>query len=337
MKILFIGGTGNISSSVSRAVIEKGHDLYHLNRGKRESDFSQIKTFFVDIIDKKSVYQKLVQHEWDVVVNWIAFKKEDIFRDYEYFRGRTRQYIFISSASVYQKPPLHPYITESTPLRNPFWEYSRDKIACEEECNRLFRDHHFPITIVRPSLTYSTVIPVAIGSWNDFTIVDRMRKGKPVIIHGDGSSLWTITHADDFAKGFVGLLGHQQAIGHAFHITSDEILTWDQIYEDVAIAAGVPLNAIYIASEFISKVADNLPGWEWIRGNLFGDKAVSVVFDNSKIKQFVPGFSATIPFAQGIKRTVEWFEADPKRMVVDENKNIFMDKVIETYLKGKQK
>jgi nucleoside-diphosphate-sugar epimerase len=333
MKVLFIGGTGNISSAVSKLVIEKGIDLYHLNRGQKEPDFPGVKTIKADISDKSQVNQALKNHQWDVVVNWIAFTKEDVLRDFEYFNGKTKQYIFISSASAYQKPLVHPFITESTPLKNPFWDYSRNKIACEEECNSLYREHDFPITIVRPSLTYNTVIPVAIGSWNDFTIIDRMRKGKPVIIHGDGTSLWTITHADDFCKGFIGLLAHQQAIGHAFHITSDEVLTWNQIYEAVASAAGVPLNAVHISSEFICQIADKLPGWDWIRGNLFGDKAVSAIFDNSKIKKFVPDFVATIPFSQGIKKTVEWFEAKPERMIIDENKNIFMDAIIDAYLK----
>jgi nucleoside-diphosphate-sugar epimerase len=196
--------------------------------------------------------------------------------------------------------------------------------------NEEFRKSGFPITIVRPSLTYDTVIPVAIGSWTDYTIIDRMKKGKEVIIHGDGTSLWTITHSEDFAKAFVGLLGHQQAIGHAFHITSDELLSWNQIYEAVAAAAGVELKAVHIASDFICEVADSL-GWEWMRGNLHGDKAVSTIFDNSKIKRFVPDFVATIPFKEGIKKTVQWFEADPSRMVINERNNDFIDKVLDAY------
>jgi nucleoside-diphosphate-sugar epimerase len=194
-------------------------------------------------------------------------------------------------------------------------------------------DNYF-LTIVRPSLTYDTVIPVAIGSWTDYTIVERMKKGKKIIIHGDGTSLWSVTHSDDFAKGFVGLLGHQQAIGHSFHITTDELLNWNQIYEAVADAAGVELNAVHIASDFISEVADKI-GWEWMRGNLLGDKSVSTIFDNSKIKRFVPGFKATIPFSDGIKRTLKWYEADHERMVIDENNNNFIDTVIKAYEGGK--
>jgi nucleoside-diphosphate-sugar epimerase len=267
---------------------------------------------------------------FDVVANFVAFTPADINRDFELFSGRTGQYIFISSASAYQKPLQNPVVTESTPLKNPYWDYSRDKIACEERLTQLYRDNHFPVTIIRPSLTYETVIPVAIGSWDDYTIVDRMKKGKPVIVHGDGTSLWTITHSKDFARGFVGLAGHQQAIGDSFHITSDEILTWNQVYEAVAEAAGVKANIIHINSEFICKVAETA-GQEWMWGNLLGDKAVSAIFDNSKIKRYVPGFQATISFKDGIKDTVQWFEADISRMRVLEENNEFMDLVIAKY------
>ena len=330
MKVLFIGGTGNISSAVSRLAIEQGIDLYLLNRGKSKVDIPGAKILTADISDASAAKKVLADSNWDVVVNWIAFTKDDINRDIELFLGKTAQYIFISSASAYQKPLSHPVITESTPLANPFWDYSRDKIACEDRLNRAFREQGFPMTIVRPSLTYDTVIPVAIGSWDDYTIIDRMKRGDKVIVHGDGTSLWTITHSEDFAKGFVGLLGHQQAIGQAFHITSDEILTWDQIYQAVAEAAGVQANIVHIASDFICDVADTL-GQGWMRGNLHGDKAVSAIFDNSKIKRFVPGFTATIPFKQGIKRTLEWFEANPERMVVHKDNNEFMDQVIAAY------
>ena len=276
MKVLFIGGTGNISAACSRLAIKKNIDLYHLNRGKVKADIpGKVKIITVDIKDTKQVKTALGKMSFDVVVNFIAYTPEDIKRDIQLFSGRTKQYIFISSASVYQKVGGHPVITESTPLYNPYWDYSQDKIRCEEILNEEFRKNGFPITIVRPSLTYDTVIPVAIGSWTDYTIIDRMKKGKEVIIHGDGTSLWTITHSNDFAKGFVGLLGHQQAIGHAFHITSDELLSWNQIYEAVAEAAGAELNAVHIASDFICDVADSM-GRPWMRGNLLGDKAVSV-------------------------------------------------------------
>jgi len=330
MKVLFIGGTGNISTSVSRLTIERGIELFVLNRGNRKVDIPGVKTMIGDISKTAETKAALGNHRWDVVVNWIAFTQNDVERDIELFRGKVGQYIFISSASAYQKPLSHPIITESTPLANPYWDYSRDKIACEERLNQIYRDEQFPITIVRPSLTYDTVIPVAIGSWEDYTIIDRMKKGKKVIVHGDGSSFWTITHSEDFAKGFVGLLGHQQAIGNAFHITSDEILTWNQIYEAVAEAAGVKANIIHIPSDFICTVAEQ-EGQAWMWGNLLGDKAVSVIFDNTKIKTFVPDFVATIPFKEGIKRTVKWFETDPSRMVIDDGNNQLLDKIIEAY------
>ncbi|MDZ7725038.1 MAG: SDR family oxidoreductase [candidate division KSB1 bacterium] len=330
MKVLLIGGTGNISTSVSRLAVERGIDLYLLNRGNRKPDIPNAKSIKADISKPDEARKALGDQHWDVVVNWIAFTEQDVARDVELFKGRTDQYIFISSASAYQKPPSHPVITESTPLANPFWDYSRDKIACEEHLMRAYRQFGFPVTIVRPSLTYDTVIPVALGSFEDYTIIDRMKKGQKVIVPGDGTSLWTITHSRDFAKGFVGLLGHQQTIGHAFHITSDEILTWNQIYEAVAEAAGVKANIVHIPSDFICDVADTL-GQEWMRGNLLGDKAVSVIFDNSKIKTFVPDFVATIPFRQGIKETIKWFEADSSRMVIEKEANELLDTVIKRY------
>lgn len=335
MKVLFIGGTGNISGACSRQAVENGVELFHMNRGIVSADIpAEVKTITADIKDKKEVLVALGDLKFDVVVNFIAFTPDDIKQDIEVFSDRTKQYIFISSASVYQKVGGHPVITESTPLYNPYWDYSRDKIACEDLLNDEYRKNGFPITIVRPSLTYDTVIPVAIGSWTDYTIIDRMKKGQEVIIHGDGTSLWTVTHSDDFAMAFVGLLGHQQAIGHAFHITSDELLNWNQIYEAVAAAAGTELNAVHIASDFICNVGDTI-GWEWMRGNLLGDKAVSTIFDNSKIKRYVPGFEAKITFKEGIKKTVQWFEADPSRMVIDEGNNSFIDTVLTAYKGGK--
>ncbi len=335
MKVLFIGGTGNISSACSRLAVQQGIELYHLNRGKVKADVPpEIKSLKADIQNKKQVADALADHTFDVVVNWIAFTPEDVKRDIDVFSGKTSQYIFISSASVYQRGMGHPVITESTPLYNPYWDYSQDKIACEEILNQEFRENGFPVTIVRPSLTYDTVIPVAIGSWTDYTIIDRMKKGKKVVIHGDGTSLWCVTHSEDFAKGFNGLLGHQQAIGHAFHITTDELLDWNQIYQAVAEAAGVELNAVHVATDFICDVADKID-MSWMRGNLLGDKAASTVYDNSKIKRFVPGFTATIPFKQGIKRTLEWFESDPSRMVIDEGNHKILDEILKAYEGGK--
>ena len=328
MKVLFIGGTGNISTSVSKLAVQRGMDLFLLNRGKRLSSIPGAKSIVCDIAKPNEGARALKGHHWDAVVDWIAFDENDIQRDYVLFKGTTKQFIFISSASAYQRPATSPYVTESTPLANPFWQYSRNKIACEQRLNMYYRDEGFPITIVRPSLTYDTVIPVPIGGWTEYTVIDRMKKGKKVIVHGDGSSLWTITHAEDFAKGFVGLLGHQQAIGHSFHITSDEILTWDQIHQAVAEAVGCVAEIVHIPSDFIATFDEDL------RGGLMGDKATSVIFDNSKIKRFVPGFVATIPFKQGIKRTLEWFEADPARRVLKAETDDLIEKIIRQYEKA---
>lgn len=331
MRALFIGGTGNISTACAKLALSKGIDLSILSRGRRSGSEISGATFIRgDINSPARIKEQLMGRIWDVVVNFIAYTPADIERDIQLFTDHCRQYIFISSASAYQKPPSHPVIDESTPLANPYWDYSRDKIACEELLMKAYREKNFPVTIVRPSHTYETVIPVAIGSWEDFTIIDRMRKGGAVIIHGDGSSLWTITHSQDFAKGFVGLMANMQAIGHSFHITSDELLNWNQIYQAVAEAAGVDLKAVHIATDFICREADKL-GQQWMRGNLLGDKANSVVFDNSKIKRFVPGYLATIPFREGIKKTVDWFDSHPDRIRIDEENNRLMDAVLAAY------
>lgn len=325
MKVLFIGGTGNISTSLSRLCIRKGVDLYLLNRGNRDVKINGAKVISCDISDLKKAKQLLEKHSWDVVVNWIAFLEKDVERDIKLFRGKTKQYIFISSASAYQKPLLHPIVTESTPLRNPFWEYSRNKIACEERLNKAYREEDFPVTIVRPSHTYDTVIPVIMGGWTEYTIIERMKKEKKIIVHGDGTSLWTLTHAEDFAEAFIGLMRHQQAIGHSFHITSDESLTWNQIYEIIAEAAGTQADIVHISSDFICKCDDSFTG------NLLGDKSYSVIFDNTKIKTFVPGFKALITFKEGIRKTLAWFEEHKKRQIINEESNNVIDKILKAY------
>ncbi len=325
MKILFIGGTGFISTAVSRLAIDKGYELYLLNRGLRLPDLPGIHHLVADVHRPDEVRLALLGMEFDVVVDWIAYTPEDIERDLELFRGRVKQFVFISSASAYQKPPAHYIITESTPLYNPYWQYSRDKIACEERLMQAYRGEGFPVTIVRPSLTYDPNFPIAIGGWGCYTLADRLKKGLPIIVHGDGSSLWVVTHAEDFGRGFLGLLGNGQTLGHAFHITSDEVLTWDQIYRTIAEALGVEANIVHIASDFIARVAPQLAG------SLLGDKTWSVVFDNSKIKSFVPGFQASIPFRDGIRRTLAWFAADEKRQRVDEAVNAEMDHILALY------
>jgi nucleoside-diphosphate-sugar epimerase len=328
MKILFIGGTGNISTAVSRLCIEKGIELYLLNRGKRAIEIHGSHSIIADIHDEKSTANTLHDQTFDSVVDWIAFTPSDIERDIRLFTKRTRQFIFISSASAYEKPPQNPIITESTPLINPYWDYSRNKIACENLLMESFRKTEFPVTIVRPSLTYDTVVPVAIGGWGCYTFIDRIKKHGTAIIHGDGSSLWTITHSKDFAKGFVGLLGNPKSIGEAYHITSDEILTWNQIYQYIANAIGVELKSIHIPSDFITQIVPDMTG------TLLGDKTWSAIFDNSKIKSLVPDFKATISFKDGIKQTIAWFEADPKRQRVDQKVNEMMDRIIREYKKS---
>ena len=312
-------------TSVSRQAVESGIELFLLNRGKRIANIAGAESIIADITHPADIKSALKEHTWDAVVNWIAFNEQDIDRDYELFRGKTKQYVFISSASAYQKPLAFPIVTESTPLANPYWQYSRDKIACEMKLNLYYRQEQFPVTIVRPSLTYDTVIPVPIGGWTEYTIVDRIKRGKKIIVHGDGTSLFTITHADDFAKGFLGLLGHQQAIGESFHITSDEILTWNQIHQGLAKAVGCEANIVHIPSDFLAAFDEEL------RGSLIGDKATSVIFDNTKIKRFVPGFSAIIPFSRGIQRTIKWFESNPARQILKQETDDWIDKIINQY------
>jgi nucleoside-diphosphate-sugar epimerase len=331
MKVLFIGGTGIISTASTRLAAERDIELTLLTRGQRTASLpGNVRTVTADVVDEASVAEALGSQTFDAVVDWIAFTPADVKRDIRLFRDRARQFVFISSASAYQRPVGHYLITESTPLANPYWQYSRDKIACEERLMKAHREDGFPVTIVRPSLTYGdTQIVLAVNSWQrSYTAVDRMRRGKKVIVPGDGSSLWVITHNSDFAQGLVGLLGNPQAIGHAFHITSDEVMTWDQFYRITAQAAGAEAQIVHIASDFVGAcMPDEV-------GSLTGDKASSVVFDNSKIKRFVPGYYAKVPFAQGIRRTIEWFDADPRRKEIDHAANAAWDKLIDAYESG---
>lgn len=327
MKILFIGGSGVISRASTQQTIAAGHDLWLLNRG-RHRPVEGAKTIVADMSDPEGVRTALRGHAWDVVVQWIAFGPADLRRDLELFRDTTRQYIFISSASVYQKPLADYLITESTPRANPHWEYSRLKIACEQELEEAYRTRGFPGVIVRPSLTYGDdQVPLVLNAWNaSWTTIDRMRRGVPVIIPGDGTSLWTITHNTDFAQGLVGLFGNPATHGHAFHITSDEVLTWNQIFQQAAEAAGVKSpRFVHIPSDFLISCVPS------VEGTLLGDKAVSAVFDNAKIKRFVPGFTARTRFATGIRRTIAWFDADPARKQIDAATNERWDKLASAY------
>jgi nucleoside-diphosphate-sugar epimerase len=325
MKALFIGGTGIISTAVSRQAIVDGVDLYLLNRGLHPADLPGSRRLAADAHRVEDVQAALTGQHFDVVVDWIAYTSEDIRRDLSLFQGRVGQFIFISSASAYQKPPAHYLITESTPLANPYWQYSRDKIACEARLMQAYQDDGFPVTIVRPSLTYDNLLPVAIGGWGTYTLADRIRKGRPIIVHGDGSSLWVTTHSEDFARGFLPLLGNSQAIGQDFHITSDEVLTWNDIYGTIAEALGVEPKIVHIPSDFIVGVAPDMTG------NLLGDKTWSVVFDNSKIKRIVPDFRAVIPLREGIGRALAWYDADAGRRGIDETANAQMDRILAEY------
>ncbi len=323
MKVLFIGGTGVISSACSRLAVERGIDLYLLNRGKTSRPIPKgVRVLHGDIRDKQSAWDVLRGYEFDAVVDWIGFVPEHIETDIDLFRGRTGQYIFISSASAYQTPPASLPVTESTPLDNPCWDYSRNKIACEERLVRAYREEKFPITIVRPSHTYDeTNIPVHGG----YTVIDRMRKGKQVIVHGDGASLWVLTNNRDLARGLVGLLGNSHASGQAFHITSDEVLTWNQIHEILARAAKAEARLVHVPSDLIAAFD---PIWG---PSLLGDKAHSMIFDNTKIKRIVPDYVAVTPFSQGAEEILAWFDADPARQMVDETFDHLLDKIIAAY------
>ncbi|MFC5468947.1 SDR family oxidoreductase [Cohnella suwonensis] len=326
MKALFIGGTGTISSAITKRLAEQGRELYLLNRGTRNGELpAGVKIIEADINDEKQVAKLIEGMRFDVVADFIAFVPSQLERDYRLFAGKTKQFMFISSASAYQTPLSDYRITEGTPLSNPYWEYSRNKIACEEFLIKQYREQGFPITIVRPSHTYDErSIPLGVhGSKGTWQVAKRMLENKPVIIHGDGTSLWTMTHNSDFAKGFIGLMGNIHAIGETVHITSDESVTWNQIYEVIADALGVKLNAVHVSSSFLDACST-----EDYRGGLLGDKANTVVFDNSKLKRLVPDFVATVRLDQGLKRTVEHILAHPELQAEDPKFDAWCDKVI---------
>ncbi|WP_327003974.1 SDR family oxidoreductase [Dactylosporangium sp. NBC_01737] len=324
MKVLFIGGSGIISSACTSLAVQRGIDLHVLNRGSSTTRPlpDGVTVLRGDIRDPESARSALAGHTFDAVVDWVAFTPEHVHTDLELFRGRTGQYVFISSASAYQTPPARLPVVESSPLRNPFWQYSRDKIACEDLLVQVYRDKGFPATIVRPSHTYDRTLVPFDGGW---TAMARMRQGREVVIHGDGTSLWTLTHHEDFAKGFVPLLGHPRAIGDVFQITSDDVLTWNQIAEHMAAALGVQAKLVHVPSDAIA-AAD--PDWG---AGLLGDKAHSMVFDNSKLRALVPDYVATIPFHAGAREIVAWFDEDPSRQVIDERLDKVMDDLVARY------
>ncbi|MDP9000756.1 MAG: NAD-dependent epimerase/dehydratase family protein [Myxococcota bacterium] len=324
MRVLFIGGTGIISSACARLALARGIDLTLLCRGKtgRHPVPPSARVLQADIRDPQSARNAIGDKRFDVVVNWIGFLPAHVELDIELFRGRTGQYVFISSASVYQTPPSRLPVTESMPLFNPYWQYSRDKIACEERLIHAYRAEGFPATIVRPSHTYDHELLPVHGGW---TVIDRFRRGMPVIVHGDGTSLWTLTHHEDFARGFVGLLGRREAVGDSFHITSDENLTWDRINEVLARAAGAPSTLVHVPSDLIAAFDA-----DWGAG-LLGDKSHSMIFDNTKIKRMVPEFRAVIPYAHGAVEQVAWYDEDAKRRVVNDATNKMIDRILSAY------
>lgn len=326
MKVLLIGGTGTISMAITKLLLKRGDEVYLLNRGSRTAELPQgVNIITADIGNEEETAKKLEGMTFDAVGEFIGFVPSQLERDYRLFNGKTKQFIYISSASAYQKPLSDFKITESTPLSNPYWQYSRDKIACEEFLMKMYRENGFPITIVRPSHTYDErSVPLGVhgnkGSWQ---VVKRMMEGKPVIIHGDGTSLWTMTHNSDFAKAYVGLIGNIHAIGEAYHITSDESVTWNQIYQIIADCLGVKLNAYYVPSDFLAKTSN----YDFT-GSLIGDKSNSVVFDNSKVKRAVPDFVATTRLDMGIKLAIDNILSKPELQVEDPEFDEWCDKVI---------
>ena len=326
-RLLVIGGTGVISSAVTRLAVERGLDVTVLNRGSSATRPLPEGAELVraDVRDPASVRAALGSREFDSVVDWVAFTPEHVQADVDLFAGRTGQYVFISSASAYQTPPERLPVTESTPLRNPFWQYSRDKIACEDLLVRAYRDSGFPATVIRPSHTYDRTLVPLDGGW---TAVERMRQGREVVVHGDGTSLWTLTHHEDFARGMVPLLGNPRTLGEAFHITSDDTPTWDQIVRALAAAAGVEPRIVHVPSDAIA-AADP----EWGAG-LLGDKAHSMVFDTTKLRRLVPDFATTIRFEQGAREIVDWHDADPARRAVDARLDALMDDLVARFRVG---
>ena len=336
MKILLIGGTGTISSAITRQLAESGHELWVLNRGNRKNEVPVgVRQVICDINDEAEVLRQTGDQVFDAVCEFIGFLPSQVERDIRLFCGRTRQYVYISSASAYNKPAASHVITEGTALANPYWEYSRNKIACEELLMKTYREEGFPVTIVRPSHTYcERSVPVSVhgpkGSWQ---VLKRMLEGKPVLIQGDGSSLWTLTWNEDFARGFIGLLGNPKAIGEAFQIMSDEQLTWNQIYQSVANVLGVTFKPYYASSDFLAAVS---PMEYDFTGNLLGDKAVTVVFDCTKLKRAVPGFCATTRFDEGVRRCVDYLMSHPELQVEDPEFDAWCDIVIATLEKAKE-
>lgn len=335
MKALFIGGTGTISMAITKLLAsDDAWELYVLNRGGRNANLPEnVKHIEADVNNEEEVAKKIEGMSFDVVCDFIGFVKAQLERDYRLFKGKTKQFMYISSASAYQKPLADYRITEGTPLCNPYWEYSRNKIECEEYLMDLYRNEGFPITIIRPSHTFDErSVPLGVhGDMGSYQVIDRMLKGKPVIIHGDGTSLWTMTHNSDFAKGFVGLMANPHAIGDVFQITCDEVLTWNQIYQTIADCLGVELKAVHVSSEFLAAASK----YDFT-GGLIGDKANSVVFENRKLKNAVPGLNMNKRFCDGVRETIEYVLSHEECQVLDPEFDKWCDAVIEAIENAKK-
>ena len=333
-KALFIGGTGTISTAISNQAVLEGWDLYVINRGNRNNEIpGEVHVIQADIENEQEIIDKLAGMSFDCVCDFIGFVLGQVERDYRIFAGKTKQFMYISSASAYHKPVRDYRITEATTLANPYWEYSRNKIICEEYLMDKYRKEGFPVTIIRPSHTYGNrSVPMGVhGNKGSYQVLKRMKEGKPVIIHGDGTSLWTLTYNTDFAAGFIGLMGNPHAIGEAFQITSDETLTWNQIHEIIADALGVKLIPYHVSSDFLAAVSNY-----GLDGGLMGDKARSVVFDNTKLKRAVPGFSPVVRFEQGVRYCLDYIETHPECQVEDPEFDAWSDRVIETLESAKK-
>jgi nucleoside-diphosphate-sugar epimerase len=322
--VLFLGGSGVISSACSWRAVEQGLDLWVLNRGQSTSRPLPPETrhLTADVDDPQSISEAIGDRSFDAVVDWLAFTPAQVQARTDLFRGRVGQYVFISSASAYQTPPARLPITESTPLRNPYWEYSRNKIACEDLLSSLYRQEGYPVTVVRPSHTYDQTMVPFDGGW---TVMERMRRGQQIVVHGDGTSLWTLTHHRDFARDFVPLLAHPRTLGEAFHITSDDVLTWDQIAHTLAAAAGVEARIVHVPSDAIA-AAD--PGWG---AGLLGDKSHSMVFDNKKVRSLGRGVVTTTPFEEGAREILAWHDSDASRRTIDTRLDAVMSRLVERY------
>lgn len=323
MRVLIIGGTGNLSYACSAAALDAGLEVFNLNRGLKPGQAAPgVVTLKADIRDRDAARAALEDLRFGAVVDFISYAPDQLAGSLALLGERTEQYVFISTASAYRKPPVHHVLTEGTPLDNPFWAYSRAKIACERLLESEGREQGLPYTIVRPSHTYGRGwLPTSFGS-SDFTVAARLVARKEVIVHGDGQSLWTLTHARDFAAGLVGLLGHPGALGEAVQIMGEEALTWDAIHGTVARALGVEPRTVHVPSGFIAAVDPEMGE------RLLGDKAYSALFDCSKLRRLVPGFRTTVPFHEGVRESVEWLMADPARRKV----NPKIDQVIERIL-----